>query len=227
MNEHNQTKESQYQIQFDTLQDKGPVQMGPSVSHTWRSDPRRLTFFLSRYKFCSKMLAGKSRVLEIGCSDGFGVRVLLQTVDFVHGVDFDPLYVEAATQHAQAEALNCTFSVVDITKKAPEGRYDAAYSLDMIEHLEPETEYIYWKNVCSVLEPNAIFIVGTPNITASPYASKWSQEGHINLKSADTLRTAMEEYFHNVFIFSMNDEVVHTGYYPMSHYLIAMGVGLR
>ena len=222
-----QTKEQQYQIHFATLQEKGPVQMGPSASHTWRSDPRRLTFFLARYKFCSKMLTGKSKVLEVGCSDGFGIRILLQTVDFVHGVDFDPLYIEAATQHAQAESLNCTFSVVDITKKSPEGKYDAAYSLDMIEHLDPEQEHLFWKNVCGVLEPNGILIVGTPNITASPYASQWSQEGHINLKSADTLKSAMQEYFENVFIFSMNDEVVHTGYYPMAHYLIAMGVGLR
>jgi 2-polyprenyl-3-methyl-5-hydroxy-6-metoxy-1,4-benzoquinol methylase len=222
-----QTKEQQYQIHFDTLQEKGPVQMGPSASHTWRSDPRRLTFFLARYKFCSKMLTGKSKVLEVGCSDGFGIRILLQTVDCVHGVDFDPLYIEAATQHAQTEGLNCTFSVVDITKNSPEGKYDAAYSLDMIEHLEPDREHLFWQNVSGVLEPNGILIVGTPNITASPYASKWSQEGHINLKSADTLKSAMLEYFENVFIFSMNDEVVHTGYYPMAHYLLAMGVGLR
>lgn len=227
MSESTQTKEQQYQIHFDNLQDKGPVQMGPSASHTWRSDPRRLTFFLTRYKFCSKMLTGKSKVLEVGCSDGFGIRILLQTVDFVHGVDFDPLYIESATQHAQTEGLNCTFSVVDITKNSPEGKYDAAYSLDMIEHLEPEQEHLFWKNVCSVLEPHGILIVGTPNITASPYASKLSQEGHINLKSADTLKSAMEKYFQNIFMFSMNDEVVHTGYYPMAHYLIAMGVGLR
>jgi len=25
----------------------------------------------------------------------------------------------------------------------------------------------------------------------------------------------------------MNDEIVHTGFYPMAHYLMAMGVGLK
>lgn len=227
MSEEMQSKEPQYQIQFDTLQEIGPVQMGPTASHTWRSDPRRLTFLLARYKFCSKMLAGKSRVIEVGCGDGFGMRIVLQTIPFIHGVDFDPLFVEWGTKHAQLEGLNCTFSLVDITKQAPEGKYDAAYSLDMIEHLEPEKEYLYWKNVCSVLEPNAVFIVGTPNLTASAYASKWSMEGHINLKSAETLHASMQEFFHNVFIFSMNDEVVHTGFHPMAHYLFAMGVGVR
>ena len=227
MTETTASKEPQYQIQFETMETLGPVEMGPTAGHTWRSDPRRLTFLLSRYKFCSKMLAGKSKVLEVGCGDGFGMRVVLQTVESVHGVDFDPLFIEWATKHAHKEGLNCSFSTLDITKQAPPGRYEAAYSLDLIEHLEPEQEYLYWENVRKVLEPNAIFIVGTPNLTASPYASKWSMEGHINLKSAETLRAAMEKYFANVFIFSMNDEVVHTGFYPMAHYLFAMGVGVR
>jgi 2-polyprenyl-3-methyl-5-hydroxy-6-metoxy-1,4-benzoquinol methylase len=222
-----QTKEPQYQIQIETLDKMGPVTMGPYASHCWRSDPKRFMFQLARYKFCSKMLAGKSRVLEVGCSDGIGVRLMLQTVEFVKGVDFDPIFIEWASKDAEAEGLNCQFSVVDITQQSPEGSYDAAYSLDLIEHIEPDRERLYWENICKVLEPQAVCIVGTPNITASPYASKWSMEGHINLKSADTLRAAMEEYFHNVFIFSMNDEVVHTGFYPMAHYLFAMGVGVR
>ena len=37
----------------------------------------------------------------------------------------------------------------------------------------------------------------------------------------------MQQFFHNVFIFSMNDEVVHTGYAPMAHYLLALGCTLR
>ena len=29
----------------------------------------------------------------------------------------------------------------------------------------------------------------------------------------------MQKFFHNVFVFSMNDEVIHTGFQPMAHYL--------
>src|SRR5262249_47894355 len=32
----------------------------------------------------------------------------------------------------------------------------------------------------------------------------------------------LEKYFAHVFIFSMNDEVVHTGFSPMAHYLFAL-----
>ena len=32
----------------------------------------------------------------------------------------------------------------------------------------------------------------------------------------------MEKHFENVFLFSMNDEMVHTGYSKMAHYLVAV-----
>ena len=37
----------------------------------------------------------------------------------------------------------------------------------------------------------------------------------------------MLDHFHNVFIFSMNDEVVHTGFAPMPHYYFALCCGRR
>jgi len=36
------------------------------------------------------------------------------------------------------------------------------------------------------------------------------------------LKKTMEKHFANVFMFSMNDEVVHTGYHKMAHYLLAL-----
>jgi hypothetical protein len=43
----------------------------------------------------------------------------------------------------------------------------------------------------------------------------------------DSLRTLMERYFTNVFMFGMNDEVLHTGYAPMCHYIWSLAVGVR
>ncbi len=114
-------REPQYQIQFDTLAEKGPVRLGPSASHLWRSDPRHLLFLLARYKFCAKMLAGRSMVLEVGCGDGFGMRIVLQEVGFVHGIDFDGLYLDWARNEAEREGLSCTFSQIDVTGESPEG----------------------------------------------------------------------------------------------------------
>ncbi len=220
-------REPQYQIQFNTMDEKGPVYLGPTASHLWRSDPRHLGFLLARYKFCAKMLTGRSAALEIGCGDGFGMRIVLQEVESVYGIDFDPLFIEWAREQARREELNCTFSVLDITQKAPEGKFDAAYLLDLIEHIKPSLEYKCMENICKVLTPHAVCIIGTPNIAAKSYSSKWSLEGHVNLKSTENLRELLLRYFHNVFIFFMNDEVVHTGFYPMAHYLLGIGVGVK
>jgi 2-polyprenyl-3-methyl-5-hydroxy-6-metoxy-1,4-benzoquinol methylase len=218
-------KEAQNQEQFDNY-DELPATLGPYTTHIWNQDPRHLGFLLSRYKFCAKMLEGKKRILEIGCGDAFGIPVMLQTVNSVHGVDWEPLLMDGNKE--RLSHLNCSFEVADITKTTPgEGKYDAAYSLDVIEHIPADIEDMYFKNICKALQPNGVFIMGTPNYTANEYASKGSQLGHINLKTHSDMHKLMSVYFNNVFVFSMNDEVVHTGFGPMAHYLIAVGVGLK
>lgn len=74
---------------------------------------------------------------------------------------------------------------------------------------------------------NAVMLIGTPNITAAQYASEQSAGVHINLKNQNDLKTLLYKYFNNVFMFGMNDEVVHTGFAPMCHYIWEMGVGLK
>ena len=37
----------------------------------------------------------------------------------------------------------------------------------------------------------------------------------------------MRRHFNNVYLFSMNDEVLHTGYKPMSHYLFALCANIK
>jgi len=218
------TKEAQYQVHVDAMARQGPVELGPMTGDTWRNDPRRLTFLLARYKFVSKMLAGKSSVLEIGCGDGFGMRLVLQTVSRGFGIDFDPLFVEWARATARKEGLAAEFAVLDITEAAPPGRFAAAYSLDVIEHVDPALEARFVANIAGALEPDGVCIIGTPNVTSAPYASEASRLGHINLKSAETLAASLGAAFQHVFVFSMNDEVVHTGYAPMAHYLMALCV---
>jgi 2-polyprenyl-3-methyl-5-hydroxy-6-metoxy-1,4-benzoquinol methylase len=221
------TREPQYQVQFEQLKEKGPVRMGPTVSALWRDDPRHLAFLLARYKFVSKMLAGRKRAVEVGCGDAFGMKLVLQTVEHVHGIDFDPMFSGWAADQAKREELNASFSSIDVIKTVPKGPFDCAYSLDVIEHIPKSKEKKFVGNIARSLSPHAVCILGTPNVTAKAYQSKQSEEGHINLKNHKELRALMERFFHSVFIFSMNDEVLHTGFYPMAHYLYAVGVEPR
>lgn len=228
MTERARTKEPQNQAQYDAYLERGPATLGPWTSHIWRNDPRHLGFLLARYKFCAKMLAGKGEVLEVGCGDAFGTMVVLQAVGSVHGVDFEPLVIEDAKARLAAEGVSrCTLAVHDMLDGPLDRTFDAAYALDVIEHIPPEHEACFVSNICRSLRPHGVLILGTPNVTAQQHASQYSREGHVNLKSADTLRELLLRHFHNAFIFSMNDEVVHTGFSPMAHYLLGMGVGIK
>jgi 2-polyprenyl-3-methyl-5-hydroxy-6-metoxy-1,4-benzoquinol methylase len=103
------------------------------------------------------------------------------------------------------------------------GIFDAAISLDVIEHIFPQFEGQYFDTILRNLSPQGICIIGTPNRNASPYASIPSQIGHVNLYSQEKLVEAMLRYFHQVLSFGMNDEILHTGYGPMCHYLLCVG----
>lgn len=223
-----ETKEAQNQSQIDDFRNLGPATMGPWTSHIWRHDPRHIGFLLARYKFVAKMLGGREKVIEVGCGDAVGTPVVLQTVKKVHGVDFEPLVLNDAVARYKREGVtNATFSVHDMLKEPVNDKFDAAFSLDVIEHIPLKDEATFIDNIVASLKEQGVLIVGTPNITANAYASEGSKAGHINLKTGETLRDALARRFYNVFSFSMNDEVVHTGYSPMAHYLICMGVGVK
>jgi cyclopropane fatty-acyl-phospholipid synthase-like methyltransferase len=198
--------------------------MGLRSSSDWYEDPRRLLFAMSRYKFVAKMLTGKQRVLEIGCGDAFCTRIVQQEVNSLVGIDFDPIFVEDVNERMDKQwPFECR--VHDILANSVEGNFDAIYALDVIEHIEKKEEHRFITNMMQSLHDNGALIIGTPSIQSQAYASKRSKQGHVNCKEGQELKELMLKYFANVFIFSMNDEVIHTGFYPMAHYLFALCVG--
>lgn len=220
------TKEPQYQVALKLRDKKGLTHLGLAANKTWHDDPRHLVFVLARYKFVAKMLSGKQKVLEVGCGDAFATRIVLQEVDRIWAVDFDPVFVEDANRRMEKEwRFEC--KVHNIISAPLKRRFDAAYSLDVIEHIPKTKEQIFISNIVRSLGKEGILIIGTPSKESQRYACQSSKRGHVNCKDYQELKRLMLRYFHNVFIFSMNDEVVHTGFYPMAHYLFAMGVGKK
>jgi len=217
-------KEPQYQCQLELKDRVGQASLGLMTNQIWHDDPKRLLFVLSRYKFVAKMLSGKKRVLEIGCGDAFGTRIVAQEVGRVCAVDFDPVFIkDIKARMIEKLAFDCRQH--DILSGPVSGPFDAAYSLDVIEHIRKPDEDVYMRHIVSSLDDQGVFIVGTPTIQSQMHASRQSKEGHVNCKDQKELKELMARYFQNVFIFSMNDEVLHTGFYPMAHYLFAIGVG--
>lgn len=214
-------KEPQYKICLDIRDRKGLAQFGLMSNVTWNEDPKRLAFQLARYKFVGKMLGGTEKVLEVGCADAFATRIVRQEVQALTAVDFDPVFIEDA-QSRMDDRWNFDCLVHDMCRGPMAERFDAVYSLDVLEHILPQDEDRFLSNLCASLHPDGAAILGMPSIQSQAYASEPSKAGHVNCMDGNDFKKTMQRYFHNVFVFSMNDEVVHTGFYPMAHYLLAL-----
>ena len=214
-------REHQYNAFFEVEDSAGRATLGIMRNWDWSNDPRHFAFTFSRYKFVSKMFEGLDQVLEVGCGDAFATRLVQQSVKNVTVVDFDPIFIEDVKKRMDPEWPLIAF-VHDIISGPLKNQFDGVLSLDVLEHIDESNEDTYMKNLCASLKEHGTCIIGTPSLESQTYASEGSKIGHINCKTGTDFRDLMKKYFHSVFVFSMNDEVVHTGFFPMAHYLFAV-----
>lgn len=212
--------------------------LGPNTIDRYIFDPKRLCFFLSRYKFAAKMLKSCHTIVDVGCGDGMGTLTFAvdTRAELILGVDFD----ERLINHANKILLPCVlqstpsygsrirFIQHDVLENSipleGEKGMEGLTCLDVIEHIEERMEHQFLTCLSDCLIDNGVAIIGTPNDAARIYASKHSEIGHINNYNSERLEKSLGKYFKRVFMFSMNDEVVHTGFDKLAHYLIAVCV---
>jgi cyclopropane fatty-acyl-phospholipid synthase-like methyltransferase len=200
-------------------------------SYRFRDDPKRLAFILARYKFAAYM-GGKHRsILELGCGEGIGAPLLAAEATHYTGIDLDDSAILTAREHFSPSrgmplSEKMEFIYEDFMGKNV-GVFQTVVSLGVVEHIYPQHEQTYFETVVDNLAPDGIAIIGTPNIASAPYASHASNLGHVNLFSFSRLKKTLERYFFNVFPFGVNDEVLHTGYASMAHYMICIACNRR
>lgn len=200
--------------------------LGRYTTQALNDDPISISFIASRYKFCSKMLMSKNNLLEIGCGDGFGSLIIQQFCKKLTCTDINLKQIlDNKTRYQNQKKIN--FKYHDFRSNKLNIKHDGAYLIDVIEHIYPKEEKKFFKNILYSLENDGICILGTPNKTSQKYASKYSKLGHVNTKTYDDLCKLGKKYFKNYFMFGMNDEVVHTGYSEMCHYLWLVGSGIK
>jgi SAM-dependent methyltransferase len=216
--------EPQYKILDESRDQHGLVTLGPMASFTWNDDPKRLLFVLARYKFAARMLEGSKNVLEIGCGDGFAARIVKQHVERLVLSDADPLMVKAASKTSSksfpVETVCHNFSDGPMTNL--QARFDGAYLLDVLEHIPQQLEVAFLNNICNGLSPKAKVVIGIPSLESQNFASPGSKAGHINCKTKEELSVSLATHFKTVTCFSMNDEIVHTGFNRMANYILAV-----
>lgn len=221
------TVEPQYEHCLEIERKFGRTVFGLMSNQVWHDDPKRLLFVLSRYKFVAKMLVGRNNALEIGCADAFGTRLVRQAVPTVLATDVDPIFISDCLAREAGSPWPISYRVHDILSGPLDNEFEAVFSLDVFEHIPQEYERQFIENVRKSMSNSAVLIIGCPSLESQVYASPGSKQGHVNCKSGDQLRDFFSQYFESVFLFSMNDEVVHTGFTKMANYLIVVCAGKK
>ena len=192
--------------------------LGRYTTLSYFDDPATLSFLTSRYKFCSRLLTGAETVLEVGCGDGFGGALVAQKVQRLICTDINEELL-AENRGRMEKFCNIEYQYHDFRECPYPEKVDGIFLVDVIEHIFPQEENRFLDNLTKTLKSNGVCLIGTPNITADRYASPYSKEGHVNLKGHNALKDLGNRYFFNTFSFGMNDEVVHTGFPDMAHYI--------
>lgn len=204
------------------------MELGPYYTYQLKHTPRRTLFSMSYHKFAAKLIGEKKKILEVGCGEALASVMLFEFATQYVGVDVDADAIRVASRNFGGPGRSFVTGdfVANTALAGISGEtFDAVACFDVIEHIFPENDPLFVSKLAEKLAPNGILIIGTPNITSAQYASKITASGHVNLYSADRMMASLQKHCRNTVVFSANDEVVHTGYHPMAHYLIGIGMG--
>jgi len=120
--------------------------------------------FMQRCYETPKLLAmtgrldGK-RALEIGCGQGFGMKIILEQFGAasVQGFDIDPRMIARAQKQIRRYASRAEVSVGDATAiAAPDASFDVVFDFGVLHHVEIWEDAV--REVARVLKPGGLFV---------------------------------------------------------------------
>lgn len=209
---------------YGEMQKDDCITLGSHSSFEWNNSRRSLLFTMARYKFAMKMIGNiyeqnTKELLDLGCNDGFGTYYTAEYAAVVLGVDFDEKTINYAMRFNMGG--NISYKVDNFLNKKY-GNFDGIVSFNVIEHIYPENEKTYLKTVLQTLKEEGTFVVGTPSLEMQKYSKENIAGAHVNIYRGEDLYTMLKQYFYNVYLFTQNDEIIHTGHLRMANYLIAV-----
>lgn len=137
----------------------------------------RIRFHILRQRFLDEIgqyLPASGRVLDIGC--GFGLFSLYYAHVYAHtgfhGLDVNAARIGIATRAAERlELANVSYEVADAVTCQYAGQWDAAYMLDLVHHIPPETVRPLLEQLFAILRPGARLII--KDVDTKPWYKRW------------------------------------------------------
>lgn len=161
-------------------------------------------------------------MLDIGCGEGLGTWLLAKECGRAAGLDMD---VEAIRQARENWPVDDTISFYDddiLSEECVADSYDAVVSFDVVEHILPGNVGRFHDAITRRLHGDGVTVIGTPSEASDQFANEITRAGHVNFYSSERLEEELKGHYKHVFLFSANDEVVHTGFPRLAHYYIAV-----
>lgn len=187
------------------------VEFGKRWQNDFQKDPKKLAFHFSRAKFASKIACQGKSVLELGCEEGMGAVLLGELASSYLGIDLNSDAINAAKQnhpHGRYQFLSEEF----LGKKY--GSYQVVVSFDFFKHLRKGKD-LFFSTILQNLSDDGIFILGCPSVISKEESLTLGISSESLQKE---LRLKLSSYFHQVFPFGMQDEIVHTS--PQANYYL-------
>jgi len=197
------------------------ITLPPEYAELLQTNTLMALIKLARYKFVARMLRKADDVLEVGSGTGLGAIFLSQHVRTVTGLEIKPHDYEAACAVNQRE--NVQFRLQSFYDYDREKKHDAVVALDVLEHFSEEDGRHFVSRMARHCRPDGVVIIGTPSIHSFPYQSKYSRAAHVKCYDQHELLALMESACARTIVFSMNDEVVHTGHPKLAWYYLCLG----
>jgi len=152
---------------------------------------------LFNYDYARKNIKSGSKVLDVGCGEGYGANYL--NVFEVCGVDSN----KKAINKARKKYRNCTFFVDDAMNLHSTSRsYDAIVSFQVIEHLPTDVPYL--RGMFQALKKGGKLFLATPNgeLRVKKGEKPWNMF-HYREYTPESLQKELEKYFRKVKVYGV------------------------
>lgn len=156
-----------------------------------------------RYKMASEYIVGKY-VLDAACGSGYGTKILAEAAKTVIGIDYDADLVEYCKNNN--EKKNVIFRQMSVVKlDFPDNYFDAVVSFETIEHISPEQQPIFIKEIKRVLKPEGLLFISSPD---QAVWERWQNgdpnEFHIGELDRDNFEKLLKKYFCQFYLYAQD-----------------------